>query len=279
MRQVLSWMQNLDRRYIFLLLFAGLVISLIFPRKLHIAIEPSVQKAYDTLDALKPGDKVLMAFDYGPSTMPEIHPAALAMMRQLFAKHVKIVMFTIWNEGPPMIADAINTICVPLGEKNNVDYVNLGFKWAGLTGSSVIEGLGSDLQAVFPVTNEGIPYAQVPLLKGVKNLKDFKVLISLSAGTPGIDEYIQYANARYHTTIVAAVSKVTAPKEFPFLESGQIKGLCSGIVGSAEYEELVNHPGFGLTGLYAQSVAHVMIVVLILLGNVIYFLERRKARQ
>lgn len=276
---MLRQLQSIDRRVIFLVLFIAISMSLMFPRKLSIAIEPPVQKAYDTLNELKPGDKVLMAFDYGPATMPEIHPAAFAMMRHCFERGARIVIFTTWNEGLPMIHDAVSKVCVPLGKQDNVDYVNLGFKWGGLQGSSVIEGLGSNMQAVFPVTDEGIPYEAVPLLKGVTDFKDFKALISLSAGSPGVDEYIQYANARYHIPIVAAVTKISAPKEFPFLESGQLAGLCSGIVGAAEYEELVKHPGFGIAGLFAQSVAHVVVVGFILLGNLIYFFEWSSKRR
>lgn len=270
---------KIDRRYVFLVLFVAIVGALLFPRKLSIAIEPPVQQAYDKLNALKPGDKVLMAFDYGPATMPEIHPAAFAMMRQCFERGAKIVLFTSWNEGLPMLHDAIAKVCVPLHKEENIDFVDLGFKWGGLQGSSLIEGLGSDFHAVFPVTNDGIPFAEVPLLKDVKNLNDFKVLVSLSAGSPGVDEYVQYANARYHIPIVAAVTKISAPKEFPFLASGQLAGLCSGLVGAAEYEELVGHPGFGLAGLFAQSVAHLVVVAFIVLGNLIYFLEWSRKRE
>jgi hypothetical protein len=274
MEALLNHLKSIDRRIIFLILFVLIVFSFLFPQKLKVPIEPSVKKAYQTLKALKPGDLVLISFDYGPATMPEIHPAAVAMMRQLFHEHVKIAMMTLWNEGLPMIQDAIREVCVPLKEKPNVDYVNFGFKYGGLTGASVITELGKNMKNVFPVTNDGVSYNKVPLLKGIRNLKKFKLLISLSAGYPGTVEYIQYEEGVYHVPIVAAVSKVMAPSIFPFLQSGQLKGLCSGLLGAAEYEELVHHPGFGLTGLFALSVSQMVILFFILLGNVIYFGEK-----
>jgi len=270
-------LQNLDRRIIFAVLLIAVASAFLFPRPLHIAVEPPVQMAYDTLNKLQPGDRVLMAFDYGPSTMPELQPAALAILRHCFQRKVKVVFFTLTNEGLPMIADALSQVAVPLDEKENVDYVNLGFKWGGLTGSSVIEGLGSNMQAVFPVTIKGTAYHDVPLLHDVKNFSDFKALISFSAGTPGINEYIQYANARYHIPIVGAVTKVTAPREFPFLNSGQLAGMCAGLVGGAEYEELIDHPGFGMSGLFALSIAHLVVLGCIVAANIIYFFGRRQS--
>jgi hypothetical protein len=42
--------------------------------------------------------------------------------------------------------------------------------------------------------------------------------------------------------------------------------------GAAEYEILVNHPGKAVAGMDAQSFAHVLIVLFIILGNVGYVL-------
>lgn len=268
-------MRNFDPRYIFLILFLSIALGLAFPRPLRIAVEPAVQKAYNQLNLIQPGDRVLVAFDYGPSTMPEIHPGALAIIRHCFRQGARPVFFTMWNEGIPMIDDAIAKVCIPLRKKENTDYVNLGFKWGGLQAASVIEGMGSNLKQVFPVTAGGTPYDEAPLLHGVENLSGFRFLISLSAGSPGVDEYIQYANARYHIPIVADVTKIMAPKEYSFLESGQLSGLSSGIAGAAEYEELIHHPADGVASLFAQSAAHLVVIVCILFGNLIYFGTRK----
>jgi len=272
-------LQHFDRRWIFLILFLAICGSIMHPVSLSVPIEPYVQRSYDTINALKPGDHVLMAFDYGPSTAAEIHPAALAMLRHALSRGAKVIMFTLWNEAVPYIQEAINEVCVPLGKKTNVDYVNFGFKSGGTTGASVIEGMGSNLKAVFPITDDGTPYDGVPALQGVENLKDFKVLISISAGTPGIDEYVRYANARYKIPIVAAVTRVSAPKEFPYVTERQIYGLCAGLVGGAEYEELIKYPGAGTAGLFPLSVANLAIILFIVFGNLIYFLGRIGSRK
>lgn len=264
-----------DARYIFLILFLSIALSLAYPKPLSIAVEPAVRKAYEKINSIQPGNRILIAFDYGPSTMQEIHPGALAIIRHCFRQGARPVFFTMWNEGIPMIEDAIAKVCIPLRKKENVDYVNLGFKWGGLQAAGVIEGMGSNLRQVFPVTAGGTPYEEVPLLQNVENFNGFHLLISLSAGSPGVEEYIQYANARYHIPMVADVTKIMAPKEYAFLASGQLSGLCSGIAGAAEYEELIRHPGGGIANLFAQSVAHIVVIAFILFGNLLYFLERK----
>jgi hypothetical protein len=270
--------KNLDQKIIFALLALVMVFGFFFSHPLHIAIEPPVLAAYNTIGQLKPGDVVVMSMDYGPSTMPEVSPAAYAMLRQLFQEKVKVIFMTLWNEGLPMIDDAIQKVCIPMGEKENVDYVNLGYKYGGLTSSVVMDEMGTNLKGVFPVTIDGIPYNNIPFLKKIHSLKDVSLLIDISAGSPGSIEYVQYVQAKYHIPIVAAVSKVMTPQNYPFYNAHQLLGLCSGIMGGAEYEELVHHPGFGMTALFIQSLAHLLIVFLILEGNILYFFFRKKEK-
>ena len=81
----------------------------------------------------------------------------------------------------------------------------------------------------------------------------------------------------------------------PYVESGQIRGILAGMPGAAEYEQMVfNHlnsleknkymnsdievvPGKATSRMSAQSIAHVLMVVFIILGNISYYLLRRRA--
>ena len=67
-----------------------------------------------------------------------------------------------------------------------------------------------------------------------------------------------------------------APDLYPFLQSGQMKGLLGGLAGAAEYEALVGAPGLGTTGMQPQSVTHLIIILFILVGNTVYFITRRR---
>jgi hypothetical protein len=94
--------------------------------------------------------------------------------------------------------------------------------------------------------------------------------------TSGIDYWITYGQGRYKFPLAAAATAVMAPNYYPYLQSGQLFGLIGGLRGAAEYEELVGEPGPAVKGMFVQSISHLLIVALIILGNISYFASRRK---
>ena len=64
----------------------------------------------------------------------------------------------------------------------------------------------------------------------------------------------------------------------PYLASGQMKTMVSGLRGAAEYENLIGRDGGGGRGMLAQPSAHLYVILLIVLGNISYFLKKRKGR-
>jgi len=63
---------------------------------------------------------------------------------------------------------------------------------------------------------------------------------------------------------------------FPFLNSGQMVGMVAGLKGAAEYEKLIEIPGRAARGMDAQSIAHLVMIGFIVLGNIAYFMGRRR---
>ena len=53
----------------------------------------------------------------------------------------------------------------------------------------------------------------------------------------------------------------------------------SGKVTSQNNEELIGVKGIGTSGMDAQSVAHFVIVLFIFLGNLGYFIERKRSKK
>lgn len=271
---------KLDRRIIFLFIAIGLVVPLLRPTALPIKISPSVQKVYDTIENIPEGSKVLFSFDYGPSTLPEVGGAAEAVLKHLFKKNIKVVAITLWGEGAPIGDEVMGRISKEMGKIEEEDWIYLGFKFGGPTGSAVIEPMGTDFKSVFPVTRQtkdkpSRPTRDVALLKDVKNYDDFKAIITFSAGVPGIKEYIQMANSRYKIVVTGGCSKVTAPELFPLLNSGQLSGFIPGVVGGAQYEKLMGYQGDAHKYVFAQSVVHIIIISFIVLGNIMFFLSKK----
>jgi len=78
--------------------------------------------------------------------------------------------------------------------------------------------------------------------------------------------------------IAAAATALIATQVMPYLKSGQMVGMLTGLRGAAEYENLIGKPGEAVAGMDAQSVAHVAIILVILVGNIGYYSERRKQK-
>ena len=49
--------------------------------------------------------------------------------------------------------------------------------------------------------------------------------------------------------------------------------------GAAEYEKLIGILGTATTGMQAQSIVHILIIALVVLGNVGYFLGRGRRKR
>ena len=157
-------------------------------------------------------------------------------------------------------------------KKYGIDYVFLGYR-PGV--AAVMINMGRDIRSVFAVDYFGTPLDSLPMMQNIKNYSDIAILVGLEAGSTG-DAWVQFAQARYNQKIILGGTAVVAPDLYPYLQAGQIVGLIGGMRGAADYEKLVNSVGPATIGMTAQTVIHIVILIFILLGNVGYFLTRRK---
>ncbi len=269
-------MPALDRRYIFLAILLVVLIPLIVPIGLPIRVSREVRSAYDTVESVPNGSKVYFAADYDPATMPELHPMVLATLTHLFSKDVKVIGACLWPGGPPLLEDALNRIGVQrFGKKYGVDFVNLGYK----PGNEVVMvSVGRSIPTTFPADYYGTPVVEIPVMEGVRNFSDLAMIVNISAGYPGTKEWVQQVQSRFHVTIAAGCTAVSAPEYYPYFQSGQLAGLLGGLAGAAEYEKLVGVSGTATRGMDAQSLGHLAIILFIVLGNVLYFWSRKTGK-
>ena len=276
---------SLDRRIIFLIVGLSVLIPLLKPEWVNIPIRPrqESQTVLDEINNLNAGDKVLLSFDYGPSTKPEIHPMSIAILKHLYAKNIQVYGFALWPDGNFMSTEAFSEVANDFEKKYGVDYVNLGFKPGA---EAVIKGIASDISALYTTDLNGTPITDIPMMKGVINIEDFDFVFSLSAGFPGSIEWVQYACDPKNIPMSTGCTSIQVTDLLPFVGTGQIRGILAGMPGAAEYENLVDaelkkmgiigKPGQLLIMMSAQSVAHVVIVLFIVFGNIMYFITRKK---
>lgn len=282
MRRLLEKLDRVDRRVIYILMAASVFLPLAFRLNFPIPVGEGPSKdLFDYLDALPEGSTVLVSYDYDPSTMPELQPMAVSLAQHLFTRRIRIVAMALWPQGASLSQDALSSVSDSLGAEQYVDWVNLGYTVGA--GVSIVR-MGSSIRAVFPQDKDGMPYDSIPLLGSVTSLRDIDMVVSLSAGDPGIHAWVMMAGDRFGIPVGGGCTAVSAPEFYTYLGTGQLVGLLGGLKGAADYETLIRQgasgaPGGTATpGMAAQSVAHLVIMVFIVLGNITYLTTRRSRK-
>jgi len=261
-----------DRRIIFVLIFLGVALPLIFNFTLPNAITDEVRNTYDYINNLSEGSVLLFSFDHDAATLPEMEPMTKALLHHAFTKHFKVIGMALRAEGATIGNKAFQTMGAKFGLIEGEDYVFLGYRPEV---TSAVLGIGENIARVYPKDFRGIPLEQIPLMQKVKNYRDIGLVLSVSDDDTPV-YWINYANARYQAAVVPAITAVMATTFYPFLQEKQIIGMVPGLKGAAEYEQLIEKPGDASTGMSAQSIAHLIIVLFVILGNIGYFMLRRQ---
>jgi hypothetical protein len=267
---------HIDRRYIFILVALGVIIPLIWPLGLAVTTSPPVENVYNAVEELPPGTPVLLSVDYDPSTQPELSPMTVAVLRHCFSRDLPVIITVLHPGGPGLALEISDRISKEMGAVYGEDYVFLGYK---VGSSAVILSIGQNFRVSFPADYFNTPIDEIPLMKDIQNYDDVGLAITMSGSTfPEI--WVAYAHERYGQRIAAGVTAVMAADYYPFLQTGQMVGLIGGLKGAAEYEKLINRPDDGLKGMDAQTIVHLFVVLMILLGNIAFiFVQRAKRRE
>lgn len=276
---------TLDRRVIFLLIALAVIIPLIVHYTTTIPPSQLVLDLYNAVEDLPPGSRVLMSFDYGPSTAPENQPMATAFMRHCFEKGHRVYLVALWATGPRQSQQLIDDLIevefadAVYGE----DYIHLGYK-AGNQG--LINALLSDFTSMYTSDLAGDDIESFPMMESIENLRDFDIILAIGSGFPGTKEWVQFAGDPGDIPVGGGTTAVMAPLLYPYYPK-QMLGFLGGLQGAAEYEAaLMNaYPKYrtmsreASTTMGPQVTAHLVIVGFILIGNLTFFLEKRKKRK
>ncbi|RKY55151.1 MAG: hypothetical protein DRP93_03890 [Candidatus Neomarinimicrobiota bacterium] len=295
----LEKLDSLDRRIIFLIIGLVVLIPLLVPLGLPIETTQLTEDAFYAIDALPQDAVVLLSFEYGPSTKPEIHPMAISVLRHLFSKGNKVIVMCLWPDGLFMANEALDLVArQEFGLEYGVDYVNLGYRPGN---EAIIKGITKSFEANFSIDSKGVSISNIPIMNDIQTARDVDFIFSLSAGYPGAIEWVLYAGDPLQIPVSSGNTSIQVNQLLPYVKSGQMKGIIAGMPGAAEYETMVIRkiennigtitdrarellPNFkerrnATKFMDAQSIAHLVIVLFIVLGNISFFVKRRKQRK
>ena len=276
---------DVDRRIVFLFIFISVSVPILFPITFAETATPIVKKLFDRIESLPEGSTVLISFDFDPAMAPEVQPMADAITRHCLVKNDKVIFMSLWATGQSLLNVTMqNVVKAEFPNKiYGVDYANLGYK-AGNEG--VLNVIVSNFRKMFPTDVNNMPLDSIPIFKKIRSCQDLDLAISIGGGKPGVKEWILFVGDPGNVPIGCGVAAVVAPQLYPYYPK-QLIGILGGIKGAAEYEsELIHHykqfahvdtPGLRMMG--PQTLAHMVIMAFIILGNISFFVARRRGRR
>ncbi|MCX7995158.1 MAG: hypothetical protein N3A65_05255 [candidate division WOR-3 bacterium] len=279
---------KIDRRLIYLTLTVLVILPFFVKFRIPQNIMPQTRKLFDFIESLgsRETKAVLISIDYTPQTMPECHPMAISLLTHCFKKKIPVVGLSFDPQAPGLAIEAFNRVVNQINAlaRTNADsviygrdYVYLGWKSGRI---AALMEMGEKISNVFPKDYYNNYTDSLPLMRRIKNYRDISIAIILAAADYP-QEWLMYAQARYGLKLGAGLTAVMAPKYYPFLQTGQLSGMISGMKGAAEYENLLLNYGYtreigrAETGMNSQTLIHLLIISLIIIGNIGYIATKK----
>ncbi|MFH0939687.1 MAG: hypothetical protein V1899_10480 [Planctomycetota bacterium] len=294
-------LSRLDRRVIYTLVALALTLPLVGQWRLQPAKMQSAQKFYDAIEALPNDDAsiVLIAVDWGPSTKAENEPQTEMLIEHLLRRRTHFALISTIDQAEPFMRELPERVVKRLNSENprekweyGKDWVNLGYRPGR---DAMIQKIANtqDIRQTLGVDARGTPLAEVPCMRNIKNIKNVKLLAEFTGLVGALDSWLQFfQTADYRPPMVHGCTSITIPEAYIYLDSGQLIGLHEGIAGAAAHSALLTNakladgapkyknrgPDIAIVTNTALAVAHVVIIVLIILGNLGMILLLRRTR-
>lgn len=291
-------LKNMDRRYLYIILSLAVILPLFIPIDFPLIPGANVKNIHNFIEDLPAGSKVFLSFDFDLASDPELGPSATAIITHLFRKNIAPVCGGNWPLGGDMASEAIERAVkiyedsyddyskkdlLPPGAppklESGVHFINLGYRPGAIIH---IKSMISDFMETYAVDVDGNPTADMPVFQktdGTKfNITDISLIISFTAGTGGIEEFIA-ACGEHKRPMAAGCTSVNIPRFITYMQTKQLIGMTGGLPGAAEYETLVGFVGPGRVGMASQSFAHLVIMLFIIFGNIAFIVEKKNAEK
>ena len=232
-------MQSLDRRWIYIVVALAIIIPLMIPYNSDNVTSPPTENLYQMIDSFagREDRAVLLSFLHDASTMSELYPMEIAIIRHCFERNIKVFALSFLTSGAPIIDYAFNSVKEEYPDiKSGVDYCNFGYKPQPM---AIVLGMGDNIANAVNTDAEGRKLESLPIMKGINNYNEMNLVVEFSGSTAGT-YWIYYARPKFGVNVALGVTAVMAADEYPYLQSGQLIGMLSGLKGAAEYEKLVD---------------------------------------
>ncbi|MCE9582206.1 MAG: hypothetical protein K8T20_06915 [Planctomycetes bacterium] len=253
----------------------GLVVtvSLLFKRSTEFPGTPVVKGVYDAVEELPEGSPILISSDFDPGSEAELVPMMKAILAHCWRRHLRVIVMSLQSPNAmPLAQGIVEEAARDNGAKEDEDYALMNYKPGNL---AAVLAIGQDWASQFPESYKHRKLADIPAMKGITRLGDFKYVLCITA-TTSVDSWLLGGVTKYGIKLGLGCTAVMATDYYPLLDTKQITGLLGGLAGAAQYESLVKLPGKATDGMPTQSLIHVTIILFIVAGNILHFAGKRR---
>lgn len=261
-----------DRRWIYVILVVIVAIPLLRPFGLPFSVTEPTRQAFAAVDKLEAGDVAVFDFGYDPGGAAEVHPQAEILFAHCMMQGVRVIAFSLSQQGP-RYGDLVWQPWEEKGKVYGTDFVNLGY-FAG--GEAALASFAKNIPGFMPKDVHDNSVAGMPIFEGITTAADVDLFISISTST--ILPFIQYFQGPYGKPVTGGALGVQISRYQSYADAGQLQGYLGSLRGAAEYEKLLEVSGKATSSMDAQSAAHLLIAVLIVVGNIIDMRAKRSGK-
>jgi hypothetical protein len=212
---------------------------------------------------------VLLIFDYQASLSGEVEAAAAPLVdRMLTLKHPRLTLLSSTPVGSGLAERFIEPFTTPTNHnyQRGQNFIDLGYLPGGASG---VLSFSMNPETTKPLTITGENAWSTAVLQNVKQLSDFAAIILLTDDIETARIWIeQTEGVRGEARLLVVSSAQSGPMLLPYVQSGQIAGMVTGLDGSAPIEQ-VNGGRPGVVRRYwdAYGFGLLTAVVLITIGS------------
>jgi len=275
-------LQTIDRRVIYAILIGVILVPLFLP-KLSLPTYPSKQSRdfYNTVEQVakqSPQKIVIVDGQWSPSTRGENQWQAEAIITHLMMRHLHFAILSFDTQNNTVMQ---TIVVAPLAKKYGYvygrDYINWGYRPASVFVPTV-KSLVVDIPGTIKKDYKGTPVTDFPVMKGIKNRSDVGAVVEVTPAATA-DVWLGLFEQNNTPPFLFAPTAVMAPTYYPYVDTGQIAGMLTGIKGAGDYEGLLGTHSFGTRASGALSLVYGLIILLIIIGNVGYYAARGASRR
>ena len=265
-------LQNIPRWVTAMITIILIVIPLSYPLNIPVKVTGDVIDFYNYIQELPEGSVVALGFDHlGAGHWASTGAACIATVNLILQRPLKLIIWSTNSQGAALFPELLKRITIPEDKKYGVDWVYFGF----ISGEEAAMA-----ELAYNLRSSGVDYYgnalnKLPVMEGIYDHEQVDLLINNGGGGTWPKFYVRKWVSPYGTPFAMIQTPVNSIMNLPFRASGHIKWVIWGQLGDAELETLLGYSGWGRSNIDAQNLIHLFVIVMVILGNVGYQLERK----